>query len=323
MEGGQWAANPKSQIPNHPILFSVRTPTAVVTDLGTEFGVEVDRSGATQSHVFRGRIEMCSSRSRLPGGTLAGAARPTVERADRLPGTTSRPAGGTYLADAPIILTAGESARAEPNGDRTVRVIRQPGQPQLFVRQIPRRTPIKLFNTGVGLEAGRRRSALAGRRRQRLLPGSSPNRPRCWPSRPTPNTCATSRGGRSGSICAPMVSTTASSTRSARRSSLRIGAGHGRPARPAHRRRSRKGHSHQWKIRAAAGTRRRRPAGLLQTVFGQRGVHRRRQRLGVRLVFQMARQAHRVGCADGLTMLRIELSGYYVRQKGDQNMSSP
>jgi hypothetical protein len=37
-------------------LFSVRTPTAVVTDLGTEFGVEVDKQGGTKSHVFRGSV---------------------------------------------------------------------------------------------------------------------------------------------------------------------------------------------------------------------------------------------------------------------------
>ena len=36
--------------------FSVRTPTAVVTDLGTEFGVEVSEEGSTTSHVFRGMI---------------------------------------------------------------------------------------------------------------------------------------------------------------------------------------------------------------------------------------------------------------------------
>ena len=35
-------SNPQSPIPNP--LFSVRTPTAIVTDLGTEFGVEVNRS---------------------------------------------------------------------------------------------------------------------------------------------------------------------------------------------------------------------------------------------------------------------------------------
>jgi hypothetical protein len=39
-------------------LFAIRTPTAIVTDLGTEFGVEVDQSGATQSHVFRGSVRV-------------------------------------------------------------------------------------------------------------------------------------------------------------------------------------------------------------------------------------------------------------------------
>jgi len=41
-----------------PHLFAVRTPTAVVTDLGTEFGVEVDGLGNTTSHVFRGSVEV-------------------------------------------------------------------------------------------------------------------------------------------------------------------------------------------------------------------------------------------------------------------------
>jgi hypothetical protein len=39
-------------------LFAIRTPTAIVTDLGTEFGVEVDRRGVTRSHVFRGSVEV-------------------------------------------------------------------------------------------------------------------------------------------------------------------------------------------------------------------------------------------------------------------------
>jgi hypothetical protein len=39
-------------------LFAVRTPTAVVTDLGTEFGVEVSDTGETQSHVFLGAVQL-------------------------------------------------------------------------------------------------------------------------------------------------------------------------------------------------------------------------------------------------------------------------
>jgi len=73
--GGQWpvaskkgsgfrvqdtvAANHKSEIINHKSLgpaFAVQTPTATVTDLGTEFGVEVDEEGATTSHVFHGSV---------------------------------------------------------------------------------------------------------------------------------------------------------------------------------------------------------------------------------------------------------------------------
>ncbi len=74
---GQWPVaseeNPKSQIsksqisnPSSPAprpqspapMFAVRTPTAVVTDLGTEFGVEVNEAGATESHVFQGKIRV-------------------------------------------------------------------------------------------------------------------------------------------------------------------------------------------------------------------------------------------------------------------------
>jgi hypothetical protein len=53
-EKGELLINPKSPSP----LFAVRTPTAVVTDLGTEFGVDVDKSGTTMSHVFRGTVKM-------------------------------------------------------------------------------------------------------------------------------------------------------------------------------------------------------------------------------------------------------------------------
>jgi hypothetical protein len=39
-------------------LFAIRTPSAIVTDLGTEFGVEVNKQGSTTSHVFRGSVEL-------------------------------------------------------------------------------------------------------------------------------------------------------------------------------------------------------------------------------------------------------------------------
>ncbi len=48
--------SPLSPLPSP--LFSVRTPTALITDLGTEFGVEVDKAGASKAHVFQGMVEM-------------------------------------------------------------------------------------------------------------------------------------------------------------------------------------------------------------------------------------------------------------------------
>ncbi len=81
---GQWPVasetNPKSrnpEIPKSPAprpqsptpTFAVRTPTAIVTDLGTEFGVEVDEQGTTTSHVFQGsvRLQMVSSSGKVQG----------------------------------------------------------------------------------------------------------------------------------------------------------------------------------------------------------------------------------------------------------------
>ncbi len=54
--------SPLSSLPSP--LFFVRTPTAKVTDLGTEFGVAVDKAGMTESHVFRGKVLLAA----LDGG---------------------------------------------------------------------------------------------------------------------------------------------------------------------------------------------------------------------------------------------------------------
>lgn len=48
----------RSSFPIPHSYFAIRTPTALVTDLGTEFGVEVSEQGDTMSHVFRGSVEM-------------------------------------------------------------------------------------------------------------------------------------------------------------------------------------------------------------------------------------------------------------------------
>ena len=98
-------------------LFSVTTPTAVVTDLGTEFGVEVSGKGDTTSHVFRGSVEV-----RAVG--------------ESLPFPTGRGAGGEGRV---VQLWAGESALVEKgdgaNGPRLV-VGGKVGNPPKFVRRL-------------------------------------------------------------------------------------------------------------------------------------------------------------------------------------------
>ena len=95
--------------------FCVRTPTAMVTDLGTEFGVEVDVQGRTTSRVFRGRVELR---------------------------TISANKKATFDAR---ILNAEESARVESSGDPTIGnrviVLTPAATPTDFVRSISKRTP--------------------------------------------------------------------------------------------------------------------------------------------------------------------------------------
>jgi hypothetical protein len=100
-------------------LFAVHTPTAVITDLGTEFGVEVDASGASEAHVFRGRVEVRST-----GGNVK-----------------------------PVSLAMNESARVGGKG-QAPQVLVSAAQKPAFVRKMPRMTPIALFNTGTGLKGG-------------------------------------------------------------------------------------------------------------------------------------------------------------------------
>ena len=55
------AMNSQSPVPSPQPpapLFAITTPTAIVTDLGTEFGVEVSENGDTLSHVFQGAVRV-------------------------------------------------------------------------------------------------------------------------------------------------------------------------------------------------------------------------------------------------------------------------
>jgi len=111
-------ANPQSPVPNP---FAIRTPTAVVTDLGTEFGVEVDKDGRTISYVFRGAVKLHA--------TVA-----TDQQCD-------------------VVLNKGEAARAEIAGVSGDVVRRIEIDPSRFVRHVKdKRVPIQLFDTGDGIQ---------------------------------------------------------------------------------------------------------------------------------------------------------------------------
>jgi len=95
--------NPQSLIPNP--LFAVRTPSATVTDLGTEFSVEVNREGLCDVHVYVGKVKLASHPKNSKGH------------------------------DAEIALGAGESMHVEHGGTLTHRAMSRPTD---FVRQMPR-----------------------------------------------------------------------------------------------------------------------------------------------------------------------------------------
>ena len=101
--------------------FVIRTPSAVVTDLGTEFGVEVDRQGRTTSHVFRGSIKIC----------------PIADSTEKQS----------------VVLKENDSARVEVDGDRGSKVQTVVVAPDRFVRNVRgRRIPLRTFNTGDGVD---------------------------------------------------------------------------------------------------------------------------------------------------------------------------
>lgn len=57
MKNEELSESQASFVTPHP-CFAIKTPTATVTDLGTEFGVEVDETGRTSATVFQGVVEL-------------------------------------------------------------------------------------------------------------------------------------------------------------------------------------------------------------------------------------------------------------------------
>jgi len=110
-------SQPLSPIPGS---FTIRTPTAVVTDLGTEFGVEVDQQGHTTSQVFRGSVQV----------------RLAAEEESKS-----------------VVVKENEAVRVESDAGQTPSIRRIDAEPRRFARQLAgRRIPIQVFNTGVGVE---------------------------------------------------------------------------------------------------------------------------------------------------------------------------
>jgi hypothetical protein len=89
---------------SHQPLFTIKTPTAIVTDLGTEFGVEIDEQGRTVSEVFAGHVSI----QRLGDGN-------DPQRA--------------------LVLGKGQTAKCGPKGE--VSVSNAPSDATRFVRTIP------------------------------------------------------------------------------------------------------------------------------------------------------------------------------------------
>ncbi len=112
--------SPSSFILHPSSLFSVRTPTAIVTDLGTEFGVEVGDEGNTTSRVFRGSVKV----------QVVG---------DGLPSPSGRGAGGEGSGQV-VILRANESARVEGRGKPRITMLGASAKTANFTRRIPKVT---------------------------------------------------------------------------------------------------------------------------------------------------------------------------------------
>ncbi len=86
--------NPKSAFPLSPSAFVVRTPAAIVTDLGTEFGVEARSDGVTETEVFVGKVKVATV-----AGNDSGGPEPRIVRAGQTVRGDSR--GITAVATGP------------------------------------------------------------------------------------------------------------------------------------------------------------------------------------------------------------------------------
>jgi hypothetical protein len=105
--------------------FAVRTPTATVTDLGTEFGVEVDEIGTTKANVFSGVVEV-------------------------------RAAGADGRQQPALCLKKNQGACVRRGPGQVATLSPISGDSTGFVRNLPepKRLRIRLHNTGAGSPPG-------------------------------------------------------------------------------------------------------------------------------------------------------------------------
>jgi hypothetical protein len=89
--------------------FAIRTPTAIVTDVGTEFGVEVAKTGATHTQVFRGIVQVQKA---TPSGQAVGPVR---------------------------ILHENDAAQVDCHADTPINTTRTTAESSTFVRRLPKR----------------------------------------------------------------------------------------------------------------------------------------------------------------------------------------
>jgi hypothetical protein len=98
----------------HPSSFTIHTPTATVTDLGTEFGVEVSDSGATETNVFVGAVQV----ARI-GGKNAADAPATVVRAGQFAQVAASTVTPVSVSQRRLDAMAKRFARAMPKTPST------------------------------------------------------------------------------------------------------------------------------------------------------------------------------------------------------------
>ncbi|MBN1394305.1 MAG: NPCBM/NEW2 domain-containing protein [Pirellulales bacterium] len=106
-------------------VFSIWTPTALVTDLGTEFGVEVGANGDTTSYVFEGKVVVKAG--------IRGFGDSGIRESEKRPATAV--AGGAAVDVDEIQLGPGEAVLVKRDEANTPRFTRLATPPK-FVRRI-------------------------------------------------------------------------------------------------------------------------------------------------------------------------------------------